>query len=86
MNRMGASREYQRGKYHCTVDLQFDWFGISCMTTENFCFDLQNSLIQTSQAGGQWYSEMSPFSIPWVPAMALNRLLMLGEFIFCSFL
>jgi hypothetical protein len=23
--------------YHCTVDL-FDWFGISCMTTDNFCF------------------------------------------------
>jgi hypothetical protein len=26
---------------------------------------LQNSLIQTSQAGGQWYSDTSPFSIPW---------------------
>ncbi len=25
------------GKYHCTVDL-FDWFGISCMTTEFFLF------------------------------------------------
>jgi hypothetical protein len=20
------------GKYHCTIDLLFDWFGISCMT------------------------------------------------------
>ncbi len=27
----------------------FDWFGISCMTTDNFCFYLQNRLIQTSQ-------------------------------------
>jgi hypothetical protein len=27
------TREYLRGKYHCTVDLLFDWFGISCMTT-----------------------------------------------------
>jgi hypothetical protein len=25
-------------KYHCTVDLLFDWFGISCMTTDNFLF------------------------------------------------
>ncbi len=23
------AREYQREKYHCTVDLLFDWFGIS---------------------------------------------------------
>jgi hypothetical protein len=35
------------------------------MTTDNFCFYLQNSLIQTSQTGGQWYSDTSPFSIPW---------------------
>jgi hypothetical protein len=54
------------GKYHCTVDLLFDWFGISCMTTDNFCFYLQNRQIQTSQAGGQWYSDTFPFSIPWL--------------------
>ncbi len=38
------------------------------MTTNNFCFYLQNRLIQTSQTGGQWYSDTSPFSIPcsWV--------------------
>ncbi len=52
------------GEYHCTIDLLFDWFGISCMTTDNFCFYLQNRLIQTSQTGGQWYSDTSPFSIP----------------------
>jgi len=34
------------------------------MTTENFCFYLQNRLIQTSQTGGQWYTDTSPFSIP----------------------
>jgi hypothetical protein len=34
------------------------------MTTDNFCFYLQNRLIQTSQTGGQWYSDTSPFSIP----------------------
>jgi hypothetical protein len=33
------------------------------MTTDKFCFYLQNRLIQTSQTG-QWYSDTSPFSIP----------------------
>ncbi len=51
------------GKYHCAIDLLFDWFGISCMTTDNFCFYLQNRLIQTKKAGGQQYSDTSPFSI-----------------------
>ncbi len=35
------------------------------MTTGNFCFYLQNRLIQTSQTGGQWYSDTSHLSIPW---------------------
>jgi hypothetical protein len=39
------------------VDLLFDWFGISCRTTDNFCFYLQNRLTQT---GGQQYSGTSP--------------------------
>jgi hypothetical protein len=34
------------------------------MTTDNFCFYLQNRLIQTIQTGGQQYSDTSPFSIP----------------------
>jgi len=42
----------KEGKYNCTVDLLFDWFGISCMATDNFCFYLQNRIIQTSQKGG----------------------------------
>jgi hypothetical protein len=53
-----------KGGYHCTVDLLFDWFGISCLTTDNLCFYLQNRLIQISQTGGQRYSDTSPFSIP----------------------
>jgi hypothetical protein len=36
------------------------------MTTDNFCFYLQNRLIQTSQKGGEWYSDISSFSIPWI--------------------
>jgi hypothetical protein len=48
---MHAIREYQRGKYHCIIVL-FYWFGISCMTIDNFCYYLQNRLIQISQTGG----------------------------------
>ncbi len=36
------------------------------MSTDNFCFYLQNRLIQTSQTGGQRYSDTSPFSIPCI--------------------
>ncbi len=61
---IASCREYWRGKYRYTVDLLFDWFGISCMTTDNLCFYLQNRIIQTSQTGGQQYSNTSPFNIP----------------------
>ncbi len=43
---------------------EVDWFGFSCIATDNFCFYLQNRLIQTSQTGGEQYSDTSPFSIP----------------------
>ena len=35
------------------------------MTTDNFCFHLQNRLIQTSQTEGQRYSDTFLFIIPW---------------------
>ncbi len=66
-----ATESYERlqgilkGKYHCTIDLLFGWFRINSLTTDNICFYLQNRLIQTSQTGGQGYSDISPFSIPW---------------------
>jgi hypothetical protein len=41
------------------------------MTTDNFCIYLQNRLIQTSQTGGQQYSDTSPFSVPF---FGLNEL------------
>ena len=34
------------------------------MTTNIFCFYLQNRLIQTSQTGGQWYNDTSPLVFP----------------------
>ncbi len=53
------------GSITVCIDLLFDWFGISCMTTDNFCFHLQNRLIQTSQTGGQQYSDTFPLVFPW---------------------
>jgi hypothetical protein len=40
------------------------------MTTDNICFYLQNRVIQTSQTGGQWYSDTSPLAFP---GLSLNR-------------
>ncbi len=40
------------------------------MRTNNFCFYLKNRLIQTSQTGGQRYSDTYSFSIPWTSALA----------------
>jgi len=51
-----------------TVPLTSCLTGLTGMTTDNFCFYLQNRLIQTSQTGGHWYSDTSPFSIPWTMA------------------
>jgi hypothetical protein len=45
------------------------------MTTVKFCFYLQNRLIQTSQTGGQRYSDTSPFSIPWPGPLNLIRVI-----------
>ncbi len=44
------------------------------MTTDSFCFYLQYRLIQTSQTGGQQYSDTSPFSIPCLGQRLLRSL------------
>ncbi len=62
---LSQTREYYRGKYHRTLDLLFDWFGLVCFVNKNINYELSYSLLQTSQTGGQWYSNTSPFSIPW---------------------
>jgi len=58
------TREYLRGKYHCTVDLLFDWFGLVCFENTNKNCQQSYSWFQTSQTEGQRYSDTSPFSIP----------------------
>jgi hypothetical protein len=52
-----------KGKYHFTIDLLIDWFGIRCMTTDNFCFYLQNGLIWTSPTEVQ-YNDITPITFP----------------------
>jgi hypothetical protein len=41
------------------------------MTTDNFCFYLQNRLNQTGQTGGKRYIDTSPYSIPWFSLLLL---------------
>jgi hypothetical protein len=53
------------GKYHCTVDLLLDLFGLVCFLNKNENCQLSYSWTQTSQTGGQQYSDTSPFSVPW---------------------
>jgi hypothetical protein len=51
------------GKYHCTIDLLFDWFGLVCFVNKNKNCQLSYSWFQTSQTGGQRYNYTSAFSI-----------------------
>ncbi len=66
-----ASLKYQAGnnrggKYHYTIDLLVDWFGLICFANKNKNCQLSYSWFQTSQTGGQWCSDNSPFSIPCI--------------------
>ncbi len=70
-----CSQGILKGEVSCTIGLLLDWFGISCMTSDNFCFYLQNRLFQTSQTGGQWYSDTSPlqYSLLQLTGQTLGR-------------
>jgi len=48
-----------KGKYHRTIDLLFDWFGLICFANKNKNCQLSYSWFQTSQTGGQQYSVTS---------------------------
>ena len=48
------------------MDLLFDWFGLVCFANKNKICQLSYSLFQTSQTGGQLYSDTSTYSIPWL--------------------
>ncbi len=53
-------------RFFTTVHLLFDWFGLVCFANKNINCQLPYSWFQMSQTGGQWYSDTSPFSIPWL--------------------
>jgi hypothetical protein len=44
-----------KGKYHCTMDLLFDWFGFSFMSTDNFLF-LFAKQTYPNQSNRRWRS------------------------------
>ena len=48
------SREYLRGKYHCTIDLLFDWFGLVCFENKNknFCCHTADSKLVKQEING----------------------------------
>jgi hypothetical protein len=68
----GNNQGIPKGKYHYTVDLLFDWFGLVCFANKNKNCHLSYSWFQTSQTGGQWYSYTSPFSIPCNNCLTLS--------------
>ncbi len=53
-----------KGKYHFTIDLLFDWFGLVCFANKNKNCQLPYIWFQTSETGGQQHSDTSPLSIP----------------------
>jgi hypothetical protein len=64
-NRVGSSKEYYKGKHHCTIDLLFEWIGISCMTTHNFCFISKTDITEPVKQEVNRTVILPPFSIPW---------------------
>ncbi len=61
-----------KGKDHCTFHLLFDRFELVCFANKNKNYQLSYSWFQTSQTGGKWYNDTSPFSIPWLSIMTLS--------------
>jgi len=52
------------GEYHFTIDLLFGLFGLVCFANNYKNCRLSYSWFQTSQTGGQWYSDTSPLVFP----------------------
>jgi hypothetical protein len=50
-------RTAKGGKYHCTIDFLLDWLGLVCFANKNKNCQLSYIRFQTSQTGGQQYSD-----------------------------
>ena len=65
-----SDRELElKNKYHCNTDLLFILFGFSCLVMLNKQQYYLFGQIQTSQTGGQPYSDTSPYGESSVPTM-----------------
>ncbi len=47
------------------------WISLFCKQKQKFSVVTQHSWYQPGQKGGQWYSDTSPFSIPWLSGKVL---------------
>ena len=75
----------RRGKYHCTSDLQFVWFGRSSFSPSKYQQILMLCQIQSSQTGDQTYSDIFPYSecsmVAFLHHRKIERFQSLGEHI-----
>ncbi len=63
-------KEYSRGKYHCTIDLLFDWFGLACFAHKN---KKLSAVIQLIPNQSNWRSTVQWYFPPIVfPAIMLS--------------
>jgi len=62
------------------IDLLFDWLGLVSFANKNKNCQLSYSRFQTSQTRGQWYSDTSPFSIPWLEQLTTRQAVDIGWF------
>jgi len=59
-----SGRDELKGKYHCTVDLLFGQFRNVHLCSTKFSAPSTEAHFQTSQNGGQPYSDTSPSTKP----------------------
>ena len=65
-----------QGKYHCTADLLFGWFGFDPASKSVIILHNQSSWIQTCKRGGQPYSDtslVSEYSLLYLPLNSNNK-------------
>ncbi len=62
-----------KGEVSLSVDVLLYWFGLVCSANKIKNCQLSYSRFQTSQTGGQRYSDTSPFSTPWLMLSSIFR-------------
>ena len=54
---------HHKGKYHCTTDLVFDWFGFDQTSKSAVDLTYAKQLNPSSKTGGQPYSDSPPYEV-----------------------